>query len=106
MKVPKYKIGDICVAYNDAAFTSLTDTMKYNGEECTVVDLCLNRTFSKANGSWEIVPFSYSVQFGDGEILFALEHELRRKEDDDWVKQKVADLCFPMPIEFFELQEA
>lgn len=106
MKIPKYKVGDICVAYNDPTFTSLDDTLKYNGEECTIVALCVNKTFEKANGSWEIVPFSYSVQFGDEQVLSALEHELRRKEDDDWVKQKIADLCFPMPIEFLELEAA
>lgn len=100
MKPPKYDIGDICVAYNDPTFTSLPTTMKYNGEECTVIEVLVNYSFNLPNGSWEIVPICYRVEFGDGFRPVAKEHELRRLGDDNWVKQKVADLLFPMPVEF------
>lgn len=100
MKEPKYKIGDICVAYNDPTITTMEHMQKYNGEECTVIDILVNTTFDRPGGSWDIVPICYLVEFGDGFKPKAMEHELRRLGDDNWVKQKIADLLFPMPVEF------
>jgi hypothetical protein len=103
---PKFKIGDICIAYNDPTFTIDDNTFRYNGEECTVIGVLVNQTLNTANGSWAILPFAYRVKFRDGFTPVAKENELRRKEDDDWVKKKVEDLLFPMPVEFVETTEA
>jgi hypothetical protein len=101
MKQREFKLGDICVAYNDPTFTAKDESFKYNGEECTVVEVMRNFTSMQfGEGSAEIVPLCYRVQFFDEALLVAKPHELRLKDDDDWVKQKVADLLFPMPVEF------
>jgi hypothetical protein len=105
MKQREFNLGDICVAYNDPTFTAKDDTFKFNGEECTVVEVMRNFT-SLQYGDAEIVPLCYRVKFFDDTLLVAKPHELRLKKDDDWVKQKVVDLCFPMPIEFLEPVEA
>lgn len=101
MKTHKYKVGDICVAYNDPTFTALETTNRYNGEECEVIALLVNHITLD-----EIVGICYKVKFGDDTVLLAKEHELRRKGDDDWVKQKIANLIdFPLPVELVQEPE-
>jgi hypothetical protein len=87
----KYKVGDVCVAYVDPLWTYKDENNDYSGEECTVVGLVEDGNYLM-DGYPEYIEDCYRVTFGDGVTLFAKEHELRLISDDNWVKQKIADL--------------
>lgn len=95
----KFAVGDICVAYMDPTWSEKLPKLFYNGEECEVVEH-LYKHHMMVNGVPEILDRAYRVKFGDDQLMVAKEHELRRLDDDNWVKQKVANLLdFPLPVE-------
>jgi hypothetical protein len=98
----KFAVGDVCITVNDPTFTSKSDTFKYDGEECEVVELLTNHV-SASKGEWQTIPECYKVRMlADGKHFTALEEELKLN-DSGWAKKKVeALLYFPLPVEMLE----
>lgn len=95
----KFVVGDICVAYMDPTWTDVPTRLQFNGEECEVVEL-LHKHHMMVQGRPEFLERCYRVVFGNDQRMIAKEHELRRLGDDNWVKQKIANMLdFPLPIE-------
>lgn len=109
----KFEIGEIVIAVNDETMTPEKSYLRYNHEECTIMDAYTNFTMQSGDG-WVVLPVAYRVWFGDGNMLIAAPHELRKLDDwkkevirrnQEWAENKVKELIAIGPLVLDPVEE-